>query len=101
MLFYYKKKIKVKEPNDLLINKKKISGILQEVFTKSNQTFLIVGIGINILKSPNIDNYPTTSLLDLTHIKIDKNNVIHKLIKIYEKFIPKLLKFNVKNIDKI
>ena len=98
---FYKGKISIKNPNDLLINKKKISGILQETQFKSDKKFLIVGIGVNLIKSPNIKNYPTTSLFDLTHVKINSNKVALTLIKIYEKFIPKLLKFNVKNIDKI
>ena len=98
--FYYKKKITVKEPNDLLINKKKISGILQETITKSNQTFIIIGIGVNLIKSPNIINYPTTDLFKLTNIKINRKNVILKLMKIYEKFIPMLPKFNVIDIYK-
>ena len=37
---YYKKKIFFKKPNDLLIQKKKISGILQEIITINNQKFL-------------------------------------------------------------
>ena len=40
---FYKGKISIKNPNDLLINKKKISGILQETFSKSDETFIIVG----------------------------------------------------------
>ena len=99
--FYYKKKITIKKPNDIMINKKKISGILQEKFTNSNQTFIIIGIGINLIKSPSLSNYPTTNFLELTNIKIDRNKAILKLIKIYEKLIPKLPKFNIINIDKI
>jgi len=99
--FYYKGKIIVKQPNDLLINKKKISGILQETLTKSNQTFIIIGIGINLIKNPHMLNYPSTNLSELTNIKISKNDVISRLISIYEKFIPKFPKFNVININKI
>ena len=44
---YYKKGITFKKPNDLLINKKKISGILQEKISKLNKRYLIVGIGIS------------------------------------------------------
>ena len=50
--FYCKKKISIKFPNDLMINKKKICGILQETLIKKNITFMIVGIGINLVKSP-------------------------------------------------
>ena len=88
---YYKRKIIIKKPNDLLINKKKISGILQETITKSKQTFIIVGIGINLIKSPKINNYPTTDLFKLTKIKINKDDAVLKLMKIYEKFIPKFI----------
>ena len=51
---FYKDKISIKNPNDLLINKMKISGILQEKVSKSDKTFIIVGIGINLVKSPTI-----------------------------------------------
>ena len=51
---YYKKNIIFKKPNDLLIQKKKISGILQETVSIFDNKFLIIGIGINIKKSPKI-----------------------------------------------
>ena len=98
---YYKGKIFIKKPNDLLINKKKISGILQETLTKSNDTFIIIGIGINLIKSPIIKAYPTTNLFDLTNTKIDCDKIALKLKKMYEKYIPILPKFNVKIISKI
>ena len=40
---FYKGKITIKKPNDLLINNMKISGILQETLSKSGETFIIVG----------------------------------------------------------
>ena len=97
---FYKGKITIKNPNDLLINNMKISGILQETVLKSKMKFIIVGIGINLVKSPIIKNYPTTNLLDLTGIKVSAYNVALKLAKIYEKFIPELTKFDVKNTYK-
>ena len=77
---YYKKKIYFKKPNDLLIQKKKICGILQEIILMQNKKYLITGIGININKSPYIKNCPTTNLKELTkkHIKISE---IEKLLK--------------------
>ena len=98
---YYKKEITIKNPNDLLINKMKISGILQETISKSGNKFFIVGIGVNLIKSPTIRNYPTTNFLDLTGVKITPYSAILKLKRIYEKFIPEFSKFNIKNIKRI
>ena len=98
---FYKGKISIKNPNDLLINKKKISGILQETVSKSGRTFIIVGIGVNLIKSPSFKNYPTTNFLDVSNIKINSNNIALKFKKIYEKFIPKFPKFNIKNMNRI
>jgi BirA family transcriptional regulator, biotin operon repressor / biotin---[acetyl-CoA-carboxylase] ligase len=98
---FYNKKIKIKSPNDLLINNMKISGILQETILKSSTKFIIIGIGVNLIKSPILKNYPTTNLLELTGIKVTPDNAILKLKKIYEKFIPLLPKFNINNIEKV
>ena len=98
---YYKQKITIKKPNDLMINKKKISGILQEKINDSKKTFIIIGIGINLIKSPNLSHYPTTSLFELTNNRVDRNIIILKLKKLYEKFIPKFYRFNKLSIEKI
>jgi len=95
---FYKGKITIKNPNDLLINNMKISGILQETLSKSEETFIIVGIGINLIKSPAIKNYLTTNLFDLIGVKITSNNAALKLKDIYETFIPMFPKFNIKNL---
>ena len=89
---FYKKKIFFKSPNDLLINKKKISGILQEIVVKDDKKYLIVGIGINIIKSPNISNYPTTNLLEIVGKKIDYKIMINQLKLIFEKNLSKYFK---------
>ena len=89
---YYKKKITFKLPNDLLINKKKICGILQEKVEKSEKQYLIVGIGFNLIKSPNIPNYPTTSLLKITNQKINKKKFVKELKITFEKFLSKYYK---------
>ena len=69
---YIKKRIILKKPNDLLIDKKKICGILQESLKKFGKSYLVVGIGINLIKSPNIKNYPTTNLHELLNKKVPK-----------------------------
>ena len=89
---YYKKKITFKLPNDLLINKKKICGILQEKIEKSKKQYLIVGIGFNLIKSPNIPNYPTTNLFKITNQKINKKKFVKELKITFEKFLSKYYK---------
>ena len=84
------KRITIKKPNDLLIDKKKISGILQEIILIKGKKFLITGIGINIVKNPNIKNYPATNLQDIAKKSISKLKVENKLKHIFEKKLLKL-----------
>ena len=92
---YYKKRIIYKKPNDLLIKGKKICGILQETINKLNKKFLIVGIGINLVKNPVIKDYPVINLNDLINKKISKKKIETDLKNIFEKNLKKF--FNIKN----
>jgi len=89
---FYKKKITIKPPNDLLINGKKICGILQESIIKDEKQYLIIGVGINLIKSPYINGYPTTNLFELIKKKIDKNKFQNKLKSIFEKNLNRIIK---------
>ena len=93
---YYKKKIVFKKPNDLLINKKKISGILQEIISVSGNKFLIVGIGVNLIKSPKIKNYLTTNLSELINKPINKINFENELKVNFVKNLSRMYKINNK-----
>ena len=88
---YYKNKILIKPPNDLFVNKKKICGILQETITKANANYFIVGVGINLIKSPAINNYPTTNLLELTKINVSKNKL--------NESVDKAIDSRIKNVE--
>ena len=78
-------KTDVKLPNDILIYKKKVCGILQEIIFKNNVKYLIVGVGINIISSPDIKNYPTTYLNKYSKKKINKIKLINEIKLIFEK----------------
>lgn len=55
----------VKWPNDVLINGKKVCGILLEVeHLDHNRRAIVIGCGVNIRHHPNQTLYPTTSLSD-------------------------------------
>ena len=79
-----KKKITIKKPNDLLINNKKICGILQETIFYKNKKFAIIGIGINVDRSPIIVNYPTAYVNLYTKKKLTSAKIYREIKKNFE-----------------
>ena len=88
---FTKNKIKIKPPNDLLINNEKICGILQETFFQNKKKFIVVGIGLNLIKSPKIKKYPTNYLSKYTSKKISKLMLFRSIKCLYEKKINYLI----------
>ena len=89
------KNIKLKFPNDIFVNGKKICGILQEVITSKDKNFLIIGIGINIVSNPDINkDYKATNLLSETKKKRNIKDLITYIIFSYEKFFIDLSSYN-------
>ena len=80
-----KEKITIKKPNDILIKNKKVCGILQEILYKNKDKYLIIGIGINIINSPKLLNYPTTYLNRHSTFKINKDKLINQIKINFEK----------------
>lgn len=65
--------IQVKWPNDILVEGKKISGILVENYKDKYN----VGIGLNIISSPALENtYETTYLSRYTNVTLDAEKVL-------------------------
>ena len=52
--------VRIKWPNDVLVNGAKVSGILAEAGTAA--PFIIIGIGVNLVSHPCNSLYPTTHL---------------------------------------
>ena len=97
---YTKKNIKIKKPNDLMIENKKICGILQEVIEQNNEKFLITGIGINTLIAPYNKKFISTCLNDQTKKNINNLELIIKIKNMYEKMITDLNNNNFTYIKK-
>ena len=88
-------------PNDVLVNGKKICGILQEVINVNNKNFLIIGVGINIDSNPKINiKHEATNIYIETKKKPSIKEVINILINSYEKFFLQLKKYNYMNFKK-
>ena len=89
------KNLKIKWPNDILAENKKISGILIETFSKNNIIKdLIIGIGINVNQGDFNDLINATSMSLIMNKKYDLN-ILYKL------FLEKFKGFSgeVKNIN--
>jgi BirA family biotin operon repressor/biotin-[acetyl-CoA-carboxylase] ligase len=77
------KNLKIKWPNDIFLNQKKIAGVLIEAVSDA----IIIGIGINVnmKDDQNKIDQPWTSLLKETNQSYDRNKIIAQLIeKLFE-----------------
>jgi BirA family biotin operon repressor/biotin-[acetyl-CoA-carboxylase] ligase len=94
------KNIKIKWPNDLLYNKEKICGILQEIIIYNQKNYLIVGIGLNTNVAPKNKSFPSTSLKNIINKSIDNKKILKNIKNKYEKFLIEIKKFSYKELKK-
>ncbi len=91
----YKINIQIKEPNDLMINNKKIGGILtQGKINGKYIRYLVIGIGININKKYFTNDIKdiATSIKNEFKVDIDREEVIAEFCNIFEKEINRRIK---------
>lgn len=89
----YQLRTELKWPNDVLINKKKVAGILIETTVKGNKLErVVIGIGINLnqIAFQGEFNYPPTSLKLETGMNIDRENMLAEILNIFEELLSKL-----------
>ncbi len=84
--------IKIKWPNDILVNRQKIAGILIENnFTKTYVQNTVIGIGLNVNQHQFSDfERAATSINILTNKEFDRNTVMKMLFWKLEKWYLKL-----------
>jgi len=76
--------ISLKWPNDIFIDDNKIGGILLESITHANQTWIIIGLGLNLEHSPT--NIANTSCLREYRINITSQNILNLIMESFEKY---------------
>ena len=94
------KKIIIKWPNDLLINKLKFCGILQEVIKFNGFYFLIVGIGLNTNVAPQNKSFQSTCLKNILKKKINNKKILRDIVIVYERFIKEKNKLSFTNLKR-
>ena len=97
---YLTHKISIKLPNDLMIKKNKISGILQELIEFKNKKFLIIGIGINTIMSPINKSFKSTSINKFSVKKIKNDIILLQIKKEYEKLLSDINRYNFFNLKR-
>jgi len=78
--------VQLKWPNDVLINGRKIAGILLESVKVEDDYYLIIGIGINITYRPDNIDQPTTSLISENLPIITPQALLEILVENFEKY---------------
>ena len=73
---------KIKWPNDIIINDKKICGIISEIYNKNNQMLINTGFGINIITSPEVNDYETTYVNEY-NMNINNITFVYNLMEEY------------------
>jgi BirA family biotin operon repressor/biotin-[acetyl-CoA-carboxylase] ligase len=83
-------KIQCKWPNDIILDDKKTGGILLESFQVNGESWIVVGLGVNIESCPPRTEFPSTCLKDagveLVSAKIVLSRFIHHFIEAYNQW---------------
>lgn len=85
----------IKWPNDLLINGKKLAGVLCETFQKDQELVFIAGMGLNVnMKDEELKKIdrPATSLLAETRKETDKELLLNDLSLAFKANLERFLK---------
>jgi BirA family biotin operon repressor/biotin-[acetyl-CoA-carboxylase] ligase len=76
---------RIKWPNDLLIDGRKLGGILCEFIEQDNRPFLIVGIGINSRESIELASVPESTTIEMEVGKsVPNEEIIDALLEEYQ-----------------
>ena len=89
-------KAMVKWPNDILVDGKKISGMLSEMEAEADMiTFLNIGLGINVNNDPTFQEPMAVSLKKVLGRKISKREILARYLEEFEKRLNNVTLDNV------
>jgi BirA family biotin operon repressor/biotin-[acetyl-CoA-carboxylase] ligase len=76
---------RVKWPNDILVDERKISGMLSELEAEADRVaFINIGVGINVNNDPPMTQSPTTSLKKLLGRTVSKIDLLGRYLATLE-----------------
>lgn len=86
---------RIKWPNDILLNGRKIGGILIEsVWSGSDVDCVVIGIGINVLEGSvphgRLLHFPATSLETALEEPVDRLELLHEILAAFGELRPRL-----------
>lgn len=94
-------KIQNKWPNDLLIDEKKVAGLLLESkVSQKNCEFVIVGIGLNIVSNPDQTIFPASNLKN-SFIEISAEIALQNFLNEFEKLYENWLIYGFSGVRKL
>jgi len=83
--------VSVKWPNDLLLNGKKLAGLLSEMETRGDMVeFLNIGIGINVNNQPQKYEPKAISLKDVLHKNVSRRLILETFLHDFTNQIQKI-----------
>ena len=94
---------KIKWPNDLMVRKKKICGILLEGISSDKVDAVVIGCGLNV----NTTDFPkglffkTTSMKSEKNVSFDKEKLLDDIIIEFESLYKKYIKGKLDLIDQV
>jgi BirA family biotin operon repressor/biotin-[acetyl-CoA-carboxylase] ligase len=75
---------RVKWPNDILVNERKISGMLSELEAEADRVFFInIGMGINVNNDPSEDEPGASSLKKIAGREISKKELLARFLEAF------------------
>lgn len=96
-----KNRVQVKWPNDVLVNSKKISGVLLEnIQNQNSEKFILIGFGVNCRSHPQTALFPATDLLEQgsRHADITPECILGHVLHRFEPLYQNWQALGLKNI---